>query len=758
MRIDAYLLYYLIAFMSLFLILLIVDKSGFTKDYVNKFHDSAFASKAYVPKKVIKCVDGDDKLSSNVALLFREFKDENERRRLEFESSKEEIKRASSFNMNTNTNRQLYGADDSATTSVPNSSNNGNTGTGDEATLDLYDTDVSTTTSVPNSSNNGGASDASSVFKERPISKMRSAWIGKTYSENIYDQTFNEYLFSGRCYLGCKPFIYPNGFTVNFFRIRLRPGVYEDFILHLFNNHSLLATMLVPKNAVFNRTSRRYVFLIQNAFGFFVSNFMSNIFILLTLPEYLYSTGTSNYLTQTAFDIICTSQLALLIGSAFLFIYRRSRKHKFSRNKPCWVNAFVFLAKLSIVPIVLLFCSLLVLCALLTHNMNPLANIFGYVYQVILVGVISDVIIAMMKFESQYHFAVYVLFDRICVVNIGQLYVERLLRLESKAGVDYYDFSRSIFGGLIRIDRILQKKYAIARKWHAWAIRNNILRGKSLMKLLDDGSFRADFGSSYMLSDANDEEGFGSSRMSHFVQINPLHRLANVERSSTERNMENSHLDRDFDDDDNYMQDAMASDDASSTVLRPSVGFELEQFGRGSDTYAAAKVVRERAAPSSEVNGFFSANLNYVLSQGQKLLKSAGAADVHREPSVKAKSRSIFAGLNPMHAGGKDVADEASFAEEEYTEEVDEDGNIVHMDRLGNKVPIGRVMKLKNMNVRSSFAAKIAFFSAQLSTPVARTNIIARNVGAAKPNPLANKQRVATARPVAGSDIVDNNL
>jgi hypothetical protein len=53
----------------------------------------------------------------------------------------------------------------------------------------------------------------------------------------------------------------------------LAPGMMEDFLLFLFNNHVVLSCMAVTKAASFNRTNRRLALVLHNSFAFFLTTF-----------------------------------------------------------------------------------------------------------------------------------------------------------------------------------------------------------------------------------------------------------------------------------------------------------------------------------------------------------------------------------------------------------------------------------------------------------------------------------------------------
>jgi len=96
----------------------------------------------------------------------------------------------------------------------------------------------------------------------------------------------------------------------------------------------------------------------------------------------------------------------------------------------------------------------LVVCAMLTTGQNRGGNVANYVRDVLLVTVVLDLIVAVLSFVSSYHYAIYIFNGRLCLLSVGQYYVE-LLMVEGKVkGKDYVVRSRSYLHGFIRFDSI----------------------------------------------------------------------------------------------------------------------------------------------------------------------------------------------------------------------------------------------------------------------------------------------------------------
>ena len=71
------------------------------------------------------------------------------------------------------------------------------------------------------------------------------------------------------CYFACEDVLFPGGYKIPFSDIILAPGVMEDFLLFLYNNHNVLSCVAVTKAATFNRANRRLALILQNSFTFF---------------------------------------------------------------------------------------------------------------------------------------------------------------------------------------------------------------------------------------------------------------------------------------------------------------------------------------------------------------------------------------------------------------------------------------------------------------------------------------------------------
>lgn len=64
--------------------------------------------------------------------------------------------------------------------------------------------------------------------------------------------SFIDYLSEGRKFLGCSDVVYPMGYKVPFSATTLQPGLAEDFLLSICNNHSFLSGMFCAKGERIN--------------------------------------------------------------------------------------------------------------------------------------------------------------------------------------------------------------------------------------------------------------------------------------------------------------------------------------------------------------------------------------------------------------------------------------------------------------------------------------------------------------------------
>jgi hypothetical protein len=433
-KINAYLLAYALFFVALFVFLLALDKSGVLKWYCNALHASSFKSRVYMPHIVnvnrankrgsdpvlgSGAIDASaaagasastDKTESRGALLLQEILRSDIQRRVEYDDLIQEVEGA------------LH--------------------SGAAAAAGELSTKVSR-----------GPADGGSAESSSKSDKERTAKENK-----LFDDEFHDYLLLKRCYLGCSAVLFEGGLRIPVLGVALREGLAENFLLYVMNNHSIVSCAYACKQSSHSRNSRRWVLIVQHAVGFFVTNIVGVLFLLAGVGA-VYSQATAqpatSYFASQLFDIFVASPIALAFGEVFRRLYRCDVSVSTIEKYPRYVKALTAVRKGLVIPLIILgVFALLVICAVLTTGQSRQGNIVSYMRDVFLVTVVLDLVCAALSFVSTHHYAVYLFGGRLCLLSVGQLYVELLLADGKRQGVDYKVSSYSRVGGLVRIDNI----------------------------------------------------------------------------------------------------------------------------------------------------------------------------------------------------------------------------------------------------------------------------------------------------------------
>ena len=326
-----------------------------------------------------------------------------------------------------------------------------------------------------------GNSKRSMSFRDRGSSFFNLAKV-KLYSDECL-----EYLALRRCRLGCSDVLYKGGYTVPLIGWRLPPGHMEDFLLYLYNNHTILAAAACASGSDHNRGSRRVVLIISSSISFFMSSLTEVFFRTIGAgPQYSQATQdvSTAFLTQQLADVMLIAPTTLMIARLCKSVYRCDIKYD---GKPLFAERYRRLA--AMLSTMLLFVGALILlcvCAVLTTARGWWDNILQFTLQVFLVTIVLDLLFAALNFVSEYHFAVHIMYDSLCLVTVGQRYLESLL-LEGRAEyADYYNLSRCYFGGLLRVDRVLPREYAERRGWVKVRVRSYVFSEVNpMLKMLE---------------------------------------------------------------------------------------------------------------------------------------------------------------------------------------------------------------------------------------------------------------------------------
>ena len=427
---------YVVFFAGMFLLLLLADKSRLGKASADQLHASSFSSGVYMPRhtglgKSLSSLEanpgpehgwaefGSKRQLGDAAeghsRLLRHLLLENERRRREYDALLQE---------------QLQ-----------------HSHVGDAAALDLY------------SAAAGGDSSAQQAVD--PLGSVSAKQNGDKTSERFFDSEFQDYLLLKRCYLGCGPVLFSDGLHVPLLGLHLRPGLAENFLVHLMNNHAIAGCVYACKQSSHSRNSRRLVFVVVNTLAFFISTLSAVIFARIGLGS-VYSQATAQPATSFVFnrciDIFIVSPVSLVVGGLLQKSYRCNITVLDVENNPQYVARVRRLKKFVVMPALLLACSvLLILCSALTTGADSMGNINGFLLQVLLVTVVLDSIFIALNFVSTHHYAVYLFGGRLCVLSVGQLYLELLIDGGKLKDVDYVDTRHSALRGLVVIERVVDR-------------------------------------------------------------------------------------------------------------------------------------------------------------------------------------------------------------------------------------------------------------------------------------------------------------
>ena len=446
-KLNAYLLAYVLFFVCLFLLLLLLDKSGALKSYSSALHESSFKSKVYMPR-IVNVNRSNKRGSGNTArgsqasstastgasargaaasevctaLLLESILRSNIERRRQYDELIKEVGGGG------------QGDDDAGKVAI----------------------EVLPAGATNSSSRQSGVEEMNEKTEANPTTTRATT---TTRKKKLFDSEFHDYLLLRRCDLGCGAIFFERGLRVPLLGVMLREGLTENFLLYLMNNHSIVSCVYACKESSHSRNSRRWVLIVQHAVGFFITNIVAVVFLTAGVGA-TYSQATaepaSSYFTCQLFDIFVTAPIALAFGEGFRRLYRCDVSVNTIEKYPRYVKALSGIRKGLIIPLVILGVFLsLVICAILTTGKSIYGNIVSYVRDVFMVTIVLDFINSVMNFVSTHHLAVYLFGGRICLLSIGQLYVELLIADGKKEGVDYRVITFITLRGLLRIDRIV---------------------------------------------------------------------------------------------------------------------------------------------------------------------------------------------------------------------------------------------------------------------------------------------------------------
>jgi hypothetical protein len=159
--------------------------------------------------------------------------------------------------------------------------------------------------------------DLRSGMLARPEKRSTSINIGlwgvheSTYH---YSDLFYSYIQQGRrCYFGCDGLIFPKGLRLGVWRFRftLTPGIFEDYLVYVCNNHTIISCVYSIKGGTFSRAARKIVWLCQHVFAFTLVSFTTEILSYFDAPPN----------AAPLFNIFVVTPVSVLLNKTFMTIY-----------------------------------------------------------------------------------------------------------------------------------------------------------------------------------------------------------------------------------------------------------------------------------------------------------------------------------------------------------------------------------------------------------------------------------------------------
>ena len=249
----------------------------------------------------------------------------------------------------------------------------------------------------------------------------------------------SEYLLLKRCLLGCGDVLYEGGLTLPLLG-RLPPGLAEDFLLHILNNHTVLSCCFCLEPSRFGREYHRIALVCLHAASFFLSNI---VIVLCTAARIDGEYGQANENPGSSLgvnilvDVVLCAPFSLLLSLLLTKLYMVPSRHRLAGRA---LSAALLLVILG----------LLIVLALTTAGVGVAGSILQYLFLVLVPSILLDLCCSAADFEWRYYFSLHLFERRVHLVSCGARYLEQLL-----AGEDaYVDSSLWLLWGLVSIDRV----------------------------------------------------------------------------------------------------------------------------------------------------------------------------------------------------------------------------------------------------------------------------------------------------------------
>ena len=341
--------------------------------------------------------------------------------------------------------------------------------------------------------------------------------------ENKLSATFYAYILQRRAYIGCEPLLYASGYVRSMicFTWYFPKGAYEDFILYISNNHPVLACIYAAKGGPLSRSGRRLVYTMQYSLAFFIKIMAYGVFQYMNFSMFL----------LPVFSILCITPLSVSFGILIRNLYTCSflvDNHNFRVENPKLYRWVKWIGRLVALQFVVGVVGLLLLASTFSCEKSRFDTIFSFFLQVQVVSFILEMVYAVLIFTPDYYYNLSITtpFFSKSLVLIGSLYAERLIKNTSRTGsvLNLNDRSliintRVYFGGLVRSETLCSRAYALKKGWITENVISNDLQATIEMNDVAD-NFNFGDNDAVFLDDSEFEHT--TDRSSVFTTSNPL--------------------------------------------------------------------------------------------------------------------------------------------------------------------------------------------------------------------------------------------
>ena len=263
-----------------------------------------------------------------------------------------------------------------------------------------------------------------------------------------------------RYLLGCTPILYPTGYKLDlyFIKLELAPGYVENVVLHLCNNHQFFNMMYYIDNKKrFGTRGRILVYVVRESVVFVLSQFIS------TLAQY-YSIDYFVYISPVV-KVFIIIPFATLIGMVLLYMYTAPCAETCSNmNMNKLLKSFIIsLSRFFIVQFLILTAGALVVACLFTTGNRVPFMLLNFFFTVQVISIVLPMMRVFLGYYDRYYTRLSLM--GIMMYSIGDIMIEKLVAEKSVLNVDYFCNQRSYLGGMIKLTTILSREDAMKNGW-----------------------------------------------------------------------------------------------------------------------------------------------------------------------------------------------------------------------------------------------------------------------------------------------------